>query len=304
MGGCGITEEVSQWMENIQNSAVEELPIPMSKDVQKLHRKQQHKKAAPQQQQQHQPHPHPPKKYASGDDDFKLPHQKYTKEANFAGDGAFYDPETGRRLGSAANVADWHEAVHERVRRASGGINAGGSSSNSGSSNASGSGRGREDNKNTCSLYIQTDPLIWRHIREGIADVSLNLSANRKGPLLSGVNGEGGVAVSSCAKLKTKYQQQGREGRKGARRPNKTKSMNFAIFYERTLHFAAARIKQKAPASSAPSAQREATDSLKAGKERTREGERQRSQAWSQSDAILFLFCFVLFFIRESKEID
>lgn len=30
----------------------------------------------------------------------------------------------------------------------------------------------REDNKNTCSLYIQTDPLIWRHIREGIADVS------------------------------------------------------------------------------------------------------------------------------------
>lgn len=30
----------------------------------------------------------------------------------------------------------------------------------------------REDNKNTCSLYIQTDPLIWRHIREGISDVS------------------------------------------------------------------------------------------------------------------------------------
>lgn len=162
-------------MENIQNSAVEELPVPMSKDVQKLHRKQQHKKAAPQQQQQQQqPHPHPPKKYASGNDDFKLPHQKYTKEANYAPDGAFYDPETGRRLGSAANVADWHEAVHERVRRAtSGGINGGG-----GSSNASGAGRGgtsgREDNKNTCSLYIQTDPLIWRHIREGIADVSLS----------------------------------------------------------------------------------------------------------------------------------
>jgi len=29
------------------------------------------------------------------------------------------------------------------------------------------------NDKNTCSLYIQTDPLIWRHIREGIADVSL-----------------------------------------------------------------------------------------------------------------------------------
>ncbi|KAM8714727.1 hypothetical protein ACLKA7_001136 [Drosophila subpalustris] len=169
VGGCGITEEVSQWMENIQNSAVEELPVPMSKDVQKLHRKQQQKKAAPQQQQQQQQQQHhPPKKYVSGDDDFKFPHQKYTKEANFA-DGAFYDPSTGRRLGTTANVADWHERVHERVRRASG---AGGSSSSSGTGGTTGSsGRGgREDNKNTCSLYIQTDPLIWRHIREGIAD--------------------------------------------------------------------------------------------------------------------------------------
>lgn len=160
VAGCGITDEVSQWMENIQNSAVEELPEPMSKDYQKLHRKQLHKKSAPQQQQQ----PHPPKKYISGDEDFKYPHQKYTKEANFA-EGAFYDPSTGRRLGSSANVADWHQLVHERVRRAT--DNGAGDRGSSG-----GSGRGREDNKNTCSLYIQTDPLIWRHIREGIADVS------------------------------------------------------------------------------------------------------------------------------------
>lgn len=158
VAGCGITDEVSQWMENIQNSAVEELPEPMSKDYQKLHRKQLHKKSAPQQQQQ----PHPPKKYISGDEDFKYPHQKYTKEANFA-EGAFYDPSTGRRLGSSANVADWHQLVHERVRRAT--DNGAGDRGSSG-----GSGRGREDNKNTCSLYIQTDPLIWRHIREGIAD--------------------------------------------------------------------------------------------------------------------------------------
>ncbi|XP_017032221.1 disintegrin and metalloproteinase domain-containing protein 10 isoform X1 [Drosophila kikkawai] len=158
VAGCGITDEVSQWMENIQNSAVEELPEPMSKDYQKLHRKQLHKKSAPQQE----PHPHPPKKYISGDDDFKYPHQKYSKEANFA-EGAFYDPSTGSRLGSSANLADWHQLVHERVRRATDG--AGGSGGSSG-----GPGRGREDNKNTCSLYIQTDPLIWRHIREGIAD--------------------------------------------------------------------------------------------------------------------------------------
>lgn len=28
----------------------------------------------------------------------------------------------------------------------------------------------RFQEKNTCSLYIQTDPLIWRHIRESIPD--------------------------------------------------------------------------------------------------------------------------------------
>lgn len=26
----------------------------------------------------------------------------------------------------------------------------------------------REENKNTCSLFIQTDPLIWRHISEQV----------------------------------------------------------------------------------------------------------------------------------------
>lgn len=31
-----------------------------------------------------------------------------------------------------------------------------------------------EENKNTCSLYIQTDPLIWRHIREGFPEVNLS----------------------------------------------------------------------------------------------------------------------------------
>lgn len=29
----------------------------------------------------------------------------------------------------------------------------------------------REENRNTCSLYIQTDPLIWKHIREGFPEV-------------------------------------------------------------------------------------------------------------------------------------
>jgi len=27
----------------------------------------------------------------------------------------------------------------------------------------------KDDNKNTCSLFIQTDPLIWRHIYEQVS---------------------------------------------------------------------------------------------------------------------------------------
>lgn len=81
-------------------------------------------------------------------EDFKYPHEKYTKAANWKS--------------TNENIDDrWHSQSHERVRRAT---------------------RPKEDNKNTCSLYIQTDPLIWRHIREGIADVSnilFNFSLNR-----------------------------------------------------------------------------------------------------------------------------
>lgn len=34
----------------------------------------------------------------------------------------------------------------------------------------------RDDKKNTCSLYIQTDPLIWRHIRETFPEVCIFFS--------------------------------------------------------------------------------------------------------------------------------
>lgn len=71
--------------------------------------------------------------------EFRLPHEKYSRDANW------------REQSNTVNDDDWHAQSHERVRRAT---------------------RPKEENKNTCSLYIQTDPLIWRHIREGIADVS------------------------------------------------------------------------------------------------------------------------------------
>lgn len=77
-------------------------------------------------------------------EDFKFPYEKYTKEANFRDD--------------IEDTENWHEESHERVRRAA--------------------QRQKDDNRNTCSLYIQTDPLIWRHIREGVADVSWALFLN------------------------------------------------------------------------------------------------------------------------------
>lgn len=32
--------------------------------------------------------------------------------------------------------------------------------------------RPKEENKNTCSLFIQTDPLIWRHITEQVSNIN------------------------------------------------------------------------------------------------------------------------------------
>lgn len=78
------------------------------------------------------------------EEDLKYPHLKYSKEAN-------YNDDTDHNAQNDRTNDEWHEKSHERAKRAA---------------------RPKEDNKNTCSLYIQTDPLIWRHIREGIADVS------------------------------------------------------------------------------------------------------------------------------------
>lgn len=102
--GCGISDDVAQWMESVQNAGVDD---DDSNEI---------------------PAPKPATNNFFEDD--KTPSFKYTKEANFE-----YDDDK------------------KRTKRAA---------------------RAKEDNRNTCSLYIQTDPLIWRHIREGIADVSCN----------------------------------------------------------------------------------------------------------------------------------
>lgn len=93
--GCGLTEEMSEWMDKIQNGVEEEFK-PKTR---------------------HQPHN---ASFIHNHLYDHHPHQKYSKEAN---------SENGRPKRAA-----------------------------------------RFQEKNTCSLYIQTDPLIWRHIRESIPD--------------------------------------------------------------------------------------------------------------------------------------
>jgi disintegrin and metalloproteinase domain-containing protein 10 len=105
--GCGLTEDVSHWMDRMQNSADvldEEVEIAQQKAAEKKTLYYQHVNNR------------------IYDDDH--PHDKYSKEAN------------------------------SRSKRAT----------------------IRYQEKNTCSLYIQTDPLIWRHIRESIPDVSARVS--------------------------------------------------------------------------------------------------------------------------------
>lgn len=125
VNGCGITEEVQSWMDQIQNSATE-----VDEDADEDRDDDSAPRRAPEKNRSSNV-------AAEELGEFPLPYQKYSKEANAERD--------------AKSEQEWHVDTHERVKRAA---------------------RPREDNKNTCSLYIQTDPLIWRHIREGIIDVS------------------------------------------------------------------------------------------------------------------------------------
>ncbi len=113
--GCGLTDEVSQWMDRIQNSVDDEEielislnsknngnDVNSTVDKDKIHY-------------EHVNYKHDE---AERINESAHPHVKYSKEAN------------------------------SRTKR----------------------GTRSYQERNTCSLYIQTDPLIWRHIREAIPD--------------------------------------------------------------------------------------------------------------------------------------
>lgn len=118
-GGCGINDNVMQWMENVQNGGEDDIIETNNDDI---HNNKYNRTSS------------------MFDEDFMYPFEKYTKEANWKNQNN--------------NTKKWHKESHDRVKR------------------ANNLKLKEEHNKNTCSLYIQTDPLIWRHIREGIADVS------------------------------------------------------------------------------------------------------------------------------------
>lgn len=118
-GGCGITDDVVEWMDRIQNSAEpdEERPVTEKKSD-------------------------PPPVVKPWNGDQESPGHKYSREAN--------------------------EPSHRRTRRAT---------------------RPKEDKKNnTCSLFIQTDPLIWRHISEQV-DIKVIRAQNISLFILSGSSG-------------------------------------------------------------------------------------------------------------------
>lgn len=115
VGGCGITDEVVQWMERIQNSGVDDeqtSPAPGSTPTTATHG-------------HHAPPSQPPHPNSLRDNEPR-----------------YWDMHHYNKYSRAANTGE-----HTRSRRAA-----------------------PDEKGNTCSLYIQTDPLIWRHVREGFPD--------------------------------------------------------------------------------------------------------------------------------------
>lgn len=125
--GCGITDEVKQWMESIQSSGIDEEPIPSNSENSEVDGSSAlifsefHEKPPPlillkKKRKKIEPAFHFSK---------ESPYDKYSKELNTDSTSGFL-----------------------RSKRAI--------------------GRMKEKEKNTCSLFIQTDPLIWRHISEQV----------------------------------------------------------------------------------------------------------------------------------------
>lgn len=109
--GCGLSDEISHWMDEVKNTGEEYVPPPPAK-VPSIDERNQN-------------------------DSLKLPKKSYHDNIIDVDESPF------KRYSKEANVRSKRAATAARYQE-----------------------------RNTCTLYIQTDPLIWRHIRESIPDVS------------------------------------------------------------------------------------------------------------------------------------
>lgn len=112
--GCGLNEDIVDWMSKVQNSGTPDPPPPSSSSSSKSKSTLSGKFGIPR---------------TNGSpwiNNIENPIHKYTRAAN---------------------------NEHHRNRRAT---------------------RPKEENRNTCSLFIQTDPFIWRHISEQVNFILIN----------------------------------------------------------------------------------------------------------------------------------
>jgi len=129
--GCGITDEVMAWMDTIQNSAIEdEIPLPELK----------HPKSKPFQREG--PTAEALRASLGGEEEAYF---KYTREPNAI--HHFLQNGTYPRGSSGSTGAGESADFFNRGRRALP------SSLNS---------------RTTCTLSIQTDPLLWKHIADQV----------------------------------------------------------------------------------------------------------------------------------------
>ncbi|CAH1403366.1 unnamed protein product [Nezara viridula] len=126
VGGCGVNTEASEWMERVQNSAVEEEDSPET-DKRKL-----------------------PKKYNAGKETKnKKESEKTVKSDDLSKHKKTLVSNSEDNIFNDSPYSKYSREANTRKKRAA---------------------RPKEENRNTCSLFIQTDPLIWRHISEQIDD--------------------------------------------------------------------------------------------------------------------------------------
>ncbi|XP_039290209.1 disintegrin and metalloproteinase domain-containing protein 10 [Nilaparvata lugens] len=163
--GCGITDSVSQWMDKIQNSAVEE-ELEEEDDDNKLNKNSnkinsntntsdssRHSNLGEDEDDKlilsRKTKSKLPKKVVNGGGGKKEKERK--KAGGDGGDWRRNERETPfDKYSREANTRPYYEDGYaSRSKRAA---------------------RPKEDNRNTCSLFIQTDPLIWRHISAQVND--------------------------------------------------------------------------------------------------------------------------------------